>query len=118
MLECLNLENIKGKVILDVGCSYGFVAQHLRLLGAEAFGLDVDSKALKEGPVKKYCIHGDALHLPMKNEGLDAIIAFELMEHLTDPNKALTAFCKCLKKRRRPSSHHPNTKIFQSLQHP
>jgi SAM-dependent methyltransferase len=37
------------------------------------------------------------MHLPIKNNALDLIVAFELVEHLNDPDLALHEFHRCLK---------------------
>jgi SAM-dependent methyltransferase len=87
----------RGGVALDVGCGHGYVAGYLRMKGIEAFAFDVDPAVLKEHSVKGYFIRGDAMHLPIRNGALDLIIAFEVVEHLKDPNVTLHEFHKCLR---------------------
>jgi ubiquinone/menaquinone biosynthesis C-methylase UbiE len=89
----------KGKVALDVGCGHGYVAGYLRMKGIEAFALDINPAVLKENSIKGYFIRGDAMHLPIRNHVLDLIMAFEVVEHLKDPDVALREFHRCLKSR-------------------
>jgi len=87
----------KGKVALDVGCGHGYVAGYLRAKGVEAFALDIDPAVLKENSIRGYFIRGDAMHLPVRKCALDLIVAFEVVEHLENPDLALREFHRCLK---------------------
>jgi len=89
----------RGGVALDVGCGHGYVAGYLRTKGIEAFALDVDPAVLKEHSVKGYFVRGDAMRLPIRDGALDLIIAFEVVEHLKDPDAALREFHRCLRSR-------------------
>ncbi|RLF02809.1 MAG: hypothetical protein DRJ59_02555 [Thermoprotei archaeon] len=82
MLRVTEQMGIKGRVALDVGCSYGYVTDYLRAKGAEAFALDIDPTVLREHSVKSYFIRGDATHLPIRDEVLDLIITSKVVEHL------------------------------------
>jgi SAM-dependent methyltransferase len=73
------------------------VAGYLRTKGIEAFALDVDPAVLEEPSVKGYFIRGDAMRLPIRDGALDLIVAFEVVEHLKDPDAALREFHRCLK---------------------
>ena len=85
-------------VIVDVGCGHGYIAGYLRAKGAEVLALDIDPTVLKEQSIKSYFIRGDAQHLPVRDETLDFIIAFEVIEHLKNPDMAISEFYRCLKK--------------------
>jgi SAM-dependent methyltransferase len=87
----------RGGVALDVGCGHGYVAGYLRTKGIEAFALDVDPAVLKEHSVKGYFVRGDAMRLPIRDGALNLIIAFEVVEHLKDPDAALREFHRCLR---------------------
>lgn len=51
-----------GKTVLIVGCALGLTVQELRLLGVQAWGLDVSSYAVNAAPaaVRQYLTIGDA----------------------------------------------------------
>jgi ubiquinone/menaquinone biosynthesis C-methylase UbiE len=42
-------------------------------------------------------VQGDALNLPFKDESFDIVTAFEVIEHLYDPQKALGEIRRILK---------------------
>jgi ubiquinone/menaquinone biosynthesis C-methylase UbiE len=81
---------------LDVGCGHGFVFEFLRRIGANAIGMDINPENLKVKTRGSFLL-GDAENLPFRNGSFDVAIAFELVEHLRNPNKALREFFRCLK---------------------
>ena len=87
---------MKGKRILDVGCGHGYIFEFCRSVGADAVGIDIQWKELKV-PHRGYFIVGDAQNLPLRDKSFDAIIAFELVEHLHNPEKSLEEFYRCLR---------------------
>jgi len=86
------IENIKkflyGNTLLDIGCSFGSLISHAEEDGIKACGIDISPH------IAKYAIrndiqisHGDACD---KIEGNYSVITMiEVLEHLTDPSKAL-----------------------------
>lgn len=86
------------QVILDVGCAKGFIVQHLREAGREAYGLDVSKYAVSQAPpeVKSFlsCMKVEDLKADKK---YDLVISIETLEHVTDLDKALQKIYDCLK---------------------
>jgi SAM-dependent methyltransferase len=84
--------------ILDVGCAKGFIVQHLRELGREAYGLDISKYAVSQAPqeIKSFlsCMKIEDLKAEQK---YDLVISIETLEHVTDLNKALQKIYNCLK---------------------
>jgi len=93
LLACLR--KVRPKKILDVGCGEGFTLQVIKNSGFDAKLEGVD--AVEEAVELAHKIHpgltiskGDIYTLPYKDNSFDVIICSEVLEHLTDPQKALT----------------------------
>lgn len=81
---------IKGKKVLDAGCGLGYGSRSLNALGAkEVLGVDISKEAveyarLTYGNNAVSFINADVEELPFFEEKFDAIVAFEILEHLQD----------------------------------
>ena len=89
---------------LDIGCADG----DLTVLVAKAvnadkvFGMDTDSKALQKAALKEvetYLCDVDKDIFPFENEKFDLITAFDVIEHLLNPDHMLREVKRCLKKK-------------------
>jgi cyclopropane fatty-acyl-phospholipid synthase-like methyltransferase len=84
IIKFLNLK--EDQKILDFGCSKGFLVKSLRLLGIDAYGVDISSYAIDniDSDVKKYCklISQKKNLIPFKFN-LDWVISKDVLEHLT-----------------------------------
>ncbi|RJS81948.1 class I SAM-dependent methyltransferase [Methanophagales archaeon] len=93
----------KGKV-LDVGSAQGYLTVMLLSKKYDVISLDISplrvikvkDRAANRG-LNPNCIAADALDLPFVNGSLDVIVAGEVLEHLTEPEKALNEFYRILK---------------------
>ena len=93
----------KGKV-LDVGSAQGYLTVMLLSKGYDVISLDISplrviqvrERATNRG-LNPNCIAADALDLPFVKGSLDVIVAGEVLEHLTEPEKALNEFYRVLK---------------------
>lgn len=79
------------KMILDMGCGGGWVAEACLPKGKTVVSADISltnpGKALEKHPSPRhFAMVADALHLPVKNEFFDVIIASEIMEHVVSPD--------------------------------
>lgn len=88
---------MKNMVAIDVGAGRGHVTGFLKMLGAEAYALDIDTNSLRESSVRKCFIQGDALQIPIRDASIDLILAFEIVEHLENPDAAISEIYRCLK---------------------
>lgn len=87
-------------LILDVGCGRGFVSQLLSEIGCVPVGLDISTKFANSAFSKGITVVvGDVQNSPFKSKVFDAIVCFEVLEHLSNIEKALCAIHRLLKKR-------------------
>jgi ubiquinone/menaquinone biosynthesis C-methylase UbiE len=90
-------------VILDVGCSSGFLVEELvrniqkaGVIGAD-YLLDVVFKAAKRIPNNPF-LQFDLRHCPLPNDCIDGVTALNVLEHIDDDVKALTEMFRVLKR--------------------
>lgn len=80
------IESIHPKIVLDVGCAFGYLVAALRDRGIEAYGIDVSEYAISKvrEDVKPYCKVCSALD-PLPKEfpqKYDLVTTIEVAEHL------------------------------------
>ena len=84
---------VGSKRVLDAGCGFGYGAARLAEVAAEVVALDQARDPLTAGG-KQYShprlrfVQGDCTRFPFADNSLDAVVAFEVIEHL-DEWKAL-----------------------------
>lgn len=96
---------VKGLKVLDDGCAAGCGAHYLALNGARAVvGVDYSREAI-EWAAHRYQAEGlefvdaNALSLPFRNSSFDAVVSFDLLEHIEEKEqgKFLSEIVKVLK---------------------
>lgn len=95
------LANIQGN-LLEIGCGEGRAIRTLKkyLNGVSAFGCDFSPHSIFQ--TKHYnddtlYTQSDALNLPYKEKSFDAVVFFDLIEHVTDVEKVLHEIHRVLK---------------------
>lgn len=90
--------------ILDAGCGEGFVTEHIyhSCNKSNVYGVDVSPEAIEyamkyQNPNIKFFV-GNALKLDFCDNEFDVACAFEVMEHLSEPEKLLYELCRISKK--------------------
>jgi len=85
-----------GKRVLDVGCSTGNYVYFLRKLGYNAYGIDLLEDDNWKNQDNMYFQLCKVNRIPYKDNSFDTIIAFEVLEHLTDEevNETLAELCR------------------------
>ncbi len=106
ILDCLlrNLGPLDGKTILDAGCGKGKFSRALQRNGAcRVFGIDPSpaylgrgAKSARAGGQARY-LCGSISRLPLPDQSFDAVICSEVIEHIPDPDRALSEMARVLK---------------------
>lgn len=91
----------KGKSVLEIGCSIGGVASILLDKGLDVHATDVSKYAVNRAKKTSKNIKFSVLDAREKiklNKKFDYVLAFEVVEHLEDPQKAIKNMVGVLKK--------------------
>ena len=94
-LDLIGLIQPQGKLV-DLGCAFGYLVQEARTRGYQAFGLDVSSYAIAREPGIEGLIEGDLQVLPLRDSSADVVVLFDVLEHLSDPQRALAEVARIL----------------------
>lgn len=93
-----------GKVVLDLGCAGGFMAEALALRGANVTGLDPAADAIdaarahaREGGLRIGYDIGVGEALPYDDASFDAVVCVDVLEHVADLNKVLSEVARTLR---------------------
>ncbi len=96
-------KGVEGRV-LDVGCGRGEFTSEIKKARPQLamYGCDIDANLLnylkkhfkKEKIIITQC---DAHDLPYTNETFDAVLMFDVLEHLNDPERSLSEISRVLK---------------------
>jgi 2-polyprenyl-6-hydroxyphenyl methylase/3-demethylubiquinone-9 3-methyltransferase len=92
----------EGIALLDIGCGNGETIRQLRSKRRIdlAVGLDISEVALRNGLSSLNLSTGVlscAESLPFQDATFDVVICFDVLEHLLDPESAVTEACRVLK---------------------
>lgn len=87
---------------LDLGCAYGYLVAEARAGGFAAVGVDVSAYALARAGAEAPAAAGRVLRgladrLPFGDASFDVVSAFDVLEHLHDPEPALAEVARVLK---------------------
>lgn len=88
------------KLVLDVGCGAAYGTEVLSKEGQAKLVLGLDANldhVPSRNTARLMLVQGDAMNLPFKEESFDVVTAFEVIEHLDDPQKALGQIKRVLK---------------------
>lgn len=80
-------DNIKGKDMLDIGCSYGWFEKWAIENGCNSIaGIEPDERdfeiAQQELPTAKY-LQGSVLEIPLEDKSVDTVVMWEVLEHFS-----------------------------------
>jgi SAM-dependent methyltransferase len=98
---CLeDLEGLRGKV-LEVGCGAGGMLRAIEAHRPDLalFGCDLSRRAVHQGrqvSSKVTLDVGDAYELPFEAGSFSGVVMFDVLEHLSDPRKALAEIARVL----------------------
>ena len=86
--EFVNKKDIKDRVILDIGCGYGWFEKNAFKFGAKKiFGAEISDEDLstikKHIKDKKFVpIIGNSSRIPLKSNTINTVVAWEVIEHI------------------------------------
>ncbi len=91
-----------GAVVVDVGCSAGYLLEDLaaRHHGVSAIGVDVVAQGLRkahENAPGAALVLADCTALPLEDAGVDAVVSANVLEHIDDDAAALSEIRRVLK---------------------
>ena len=87
-----------GAVLVDVGCGGGLLAPHLAGKGYRHVGVDLRRAGLEQAAVHGVMpVQGDAARLPLRTASADAVVAGEILEHVTDLAGTVAELCRVLR---------------------
>jgi 2-polyprenyl-6-hydroxyphenyl methylase/3-demethylubiquinone-9 3-methyltransferase len=99
-----SLRPFEGLRVLDVGCGGGLVAEPLRRLGADIVGLDATEESIgvarlhaQEAGLDIDYRFDTAEALAAAGERFDAVLALEVVEHVSDPSAFLRTCASMVK---------------------
>ncbi|OGV89162.1 hypothetical protein A2Z41_02375 [Microgenomates group bacterium RBG_19FT_COMBO_39_10] len=96
-----DLHKTKGR-ILEIGCGAGRMAKAVKFYrpDLDVLGIDLSKRAIDEAKRDSQGVKffpGNVYQLPFKDESFEAVLIFDLLEHLEDPQKALHEVYRVLK---------------------
>lgn len=113
-LEWINaIAPLRGKVVVDVGCGGGILAESMAKKGATVTGIDLSEKALKvadlhsleSGVAVRYELIAAEALAEREPAGFDVVTCMEMLEHVPDPAAVVKACANMVK---------PGGKVFFS----
>lgn len=95
-------QHVLGRVVLDAGCGTAYGSRILAEAGAsEVIGVDSASEVLEAArplmPRNVTLSAGDVRSLPYDDETFDAVVCFEVIEHIEEQDRALDEIARVLK---------------------
>ncbi len=90
--------DVKGRLTLDAGSGTGHFSRALSEWGARLVSIDLGPKLL--GEVRKKCrtrpVCGSLLELPFADGTFETVLSTEVIEHTTDPERAVSELVRVL----------------------
>lgn len=85
-LSIINNLNIRGKTVVDIGSSFGWLGQQLTPLRPKEYigiepNLELRRQAINNNPDGKF-LSGDALKIPLKDGSTDIAVLMDVIEHI------------------------------------
>lgn len=94
--EYLIMDDVKGKRVLDIGAGMGYFSRALTEWGAEVVAVDMGPTLMSQ--VREKCpalpVVGSVLELMFRDSSFDVVLCTEVIEHTTDPARAVSELCR------------------------
>lgn len=120
-VDLVKKQNVRGKVVVDVGSSFGWLDKEIIKLGAgKVIGIEPDVSAVafaKKDVSRGEFFVGSALNLPVGNNIADLVTFFDVIEHVPPGTEmqALSEISRILKPRGALLLSTPNSNAFSNL---
>lgn len=94
---------VEGRSVLDASCGTGYGIEILSKAGAATVtGVDISAEAIGEaksrfGKFAAELVEADLRKLPFEDDSFDAVVSFETIEHMEEPQKALAELDRVLR---------------------
>jgi ubiquinone/menaquinone biosynthesis C-methylase UbiE len=89
--QLANAIDLRGKVVVDIGCGDGAFVRALASAGADALGIEVSddavARARAKDPDHRYEL-GGAERLPLEDQSVDVATLMRSLHHVPDPRSA------------------------------
>lgn len=94
--QLLTEADVRAKRVLDVGSGMGYFSRGFADWGAQLVALDMGQQLLTK--VREKCaaetVVGTVLDLPFRDGSFDLVFCTEVIEHTTDPRRAVAELCR------------------------
>jgi 2-polyprenyl-3-methyl-5-hydroxy-6-metoxy-1,4-benzoquinol methylase len=105
------LGELRKSKVLEIGCGNGSMTGHLKALGVDILGIDMNERYIKNaksrfGKENFKLMRGEDLKL--MDDSFDIVLSFDLLEHIPDISKHLKEVRRVLKKDGRYLLQTPN----------
>ena len=119
---CRNFLDIENSSIIDIGCGIGYVLKKLPKNNRLLVGLDVSRYLVSHakahcGNKKCHFLVADANSLPFAKSVFDHAFMIEVIEHLSDPGRALSECARILRRGGQLTLTTPNGSYYKVLHH-
>jgi ubiquinone/menaquinone biosynthesis C-methylase UbiE len=99
--KCLEkiISNITNALVLDIGASSGSFSKYLENIN-KVVSFDISLIAMKKASRKlanPKCVVGDALYLPFRDKTFNAVLMFDVIEHLNNRDEIVTEVARILR---------------------
>jgi len=94
---------VEGKIVLDAGCGVGYGSRELRLGPAGSYvGVDRSPEAIRAAQREyaapdRFFLRGDVTALPFADGHFEAVLSFEVIEHLREVHRYLAELRRVLR---------------------
>jgi len=98
--------------VLELGCGLGYFAK-VASRAHHYIGIDIALFPLQVARSKDPAINliqGNALKLPFQSQSVDTVVAFDLLEHISDPGSSISEIYRVLRNNGRLIATTPNVK--------
>ena len=97
--ECLRGISLRARRTLDAGCGYGAFSAAATARGAALVSLDIGPRLVARAMARAGSrgVVGDACRLPIRDDSFDVVISSEMLEHTSEPVRAIAELARVLR---------------------